>query len=67
MERGETEISRMTVALPLQREKGSNALRFEVGVRRSLPLSIMDFYLPDLRRPIWVKRIGPDYIIQHCI
>jgi hypothetical protein len=28
----------MTVAFPLQLEKDPKALRFEVGVRRSLPL-----------------------------
>ena len=38
MERGETIVNRMTVAFPLQLEKGSKALRFEVGVIRSLPL-----------------------------
>jgi len=37
MERGETIVHRMTVAFPLQLEKNSKALRFEVGVRRSLP------------------------------
>ena len=37
MERWETIFHRMTVAFPLQLEKGSKALRFEVGVRRSLP------------------------------
>jgi hypothetical protein len=38
MECGETELSRMTVAFPLQRKNGSIVLRFEAGVRRSLPL-----------------------------
>ena len=32
MERGETIVHRMTVAFPLQLEKNSKALRFEVGV-----------------------------------
>ena len=40
MERGETIVHRMTVTFPLQLEKGSNALRFEVGVSRSLPLQL---------------------------
>jgi len=41
MERWETIVHRMTVAFPLQLEKGSKALRFEVGVptgRERLPL-----------------------------
>jgi len=38
MSRGETIVHRMTVAFPLQLGKGSKALRFEVGVRQSLPL-----------------------------
>ena len=38
MELGETIVDRMTVAFPLQLEKDSKALRFQVGVRRSLPL-----------------------------
>jgi len=37
MERGETIVNLRTVLFPLQLEKFSKALRFEVGVRRSLP------------------------------
>ena len=40
MERGESIVHRMTVEFPLQLEKDSKALRFEVGVRRSLPLRL---------------------------
>jgi len=32
MERGETIVHRMTVMFPLQLEKGSKALWFEVGI-----------------------------------
>jgi len=35
---GDLEIHRMTVAFPLQLENRSKALRFEVGVKRNLPL-----------------------------
>jgi hypothetical protein len=38
MERGKTEVHRMNGTFPLQLGKGSKALSFEVGVRRSLPL-----------------------------
>lgn len=34
--RGETEVSRMIVAIPWHGEKVSKVLRFEVGVSRSL-------------------------------
>jgi len=37
MERGEPVVHRMTVAFPLQVEKGSKALGFKVGVRRRTP------------------------------
>jgi len=35
---GESEVSRMTVAIPWHRERGSKDLRIEVGVRWTLPL-----------------------------
>jgi len=38
MGRGETEVDRTTLVFPLHRKKGSKVLRFEVGVRWSLPL-----------------------------
>jgi|GEM_PF-6819447 len=37
MERGETIVNLRTVLFPLQLEKFSKALRFEVGVKRNLP------------------------------
>jgi len=40
MERGETIVHRMTVVFPLQLEKGSKALGFEVGAKRSLSLRL---------------------------
>ena len=40
MERGETIVNRMAVTFPLQLEKGSKALRSELGVSRSLPLRL---------------------------
>ena|GEM_PF-836063 len=40
MERGETIVHRMTVVFPLQLEKGSKALEFEVAPRRSLSLRL---------------------------
>jgi len=44
MERGETIVHRMTVMFPLQLEKGSKALWFEVGIptrRESLYLRLL--------------------------
>jgi hypothetical protein len=43
MERGETFVHRMTVVFPLQLEKDSKALGFEVGARRSLSLRLWIF------------------------
>jgi len=59
MERGTTEVNRMTVSIPLQRKNGSNALRFEVGVRWSLPLrSWASFF--NLRPRVFILGINMD-------
>ena len=39
MERGETEVHRMTAVLPPRRENGSNGLRIDVGLISSFPFS----------------------------